>query len=160
MMQTQAIRPRARTEQLVIQTVSDETLVYDLETDHAFCLNPSAAFVWSVCDGDQSIDAIAKLTERKFGAAVGEDFVALALDQLSKNNLLENAYPVSSSQQRREWIKKVGMSSLLALPVIASLVSSTRAQFSSCACVNPGACLTQTTCSSQVNCNGSGVCAP
>ncbi|HJZ82776.1 MAG TPA: PqqD family peptide modification chaperone [Pyrinomonadaceae bacterium] len=43
--------PRARSENLVIRELDDETLVYDMERDEAHCLNQTAALVWQRCDG-------------------------------------------------------------------------------------------------------------
>ena len=52
--------PRARSTDLVIQTVGNETLVYDLKSNEAHCLNETAAFVWSKCNGDLSIDEVGR----------------------------------------------------------------------------------------------------
>ena len=154
--------PLARQSGLVVQEVPDEVLVYDLESNKAHCLNQSAAMIWKSCDGNNSVSEIAKLVENQAGGKVTEDFVWLAIDQLSENNLLEKE--ISSGfggTSRREVIKKIGLASMIAIPVIASLVAPQSAMAAaSCACVNPGACLTQTTCPSTVNCNGAGVCAP
>jgi coenzyme PQQ synthesis protein D (PqqD) len=156
-----SFKPKARSRQLVTHQVSDETLVYDLNSNKAHCLNHTAAFVWSVCDGDNTVAAIAGLAQDKFGAPINEEFIELALDQLNESELLEDTFRVSPKLPRRQWIKRVGLTSVVALPVIASLVAPQNALAAqSCNCVNPGECLTQTSCPSTVNCNGSGLCAP
>ena len=38
--------PRARTSELIVKELPDETLVYDLANDKAHCLNHTAALVW------------------------------------------------------------------------------------------------------------------
>lgn len=154
--------PIARKNGLVVQEVPDEVLVYDLESNKAHCLNHSAAMIWKSCDGNTSVSEIAKLVETQAGGKVTEDFVWLAIDQLSENNLLETQIRSGfEGTSRREAIKKIGLASMIAIPVIASLVAPQSAMAAvSCACVNPGACLTQTTCPSQNNCNGLGICAP
>jgi len=155
-------RPIARKSGLVIQEVPNEVLVYDLDTNKAHCLNESAAIVWRSCDGKNSVSEIAKLVESQAGGTVTDEFVWLAIDQLSQNNLLEREVAISfEGRSRREVIKKIGLASVIAVPVIASLVAPRSAlASSSCACVAPGDCLTQTTCPNTTNCNGSGVCAP
>ena len=155
-------RPTARKAGLVVQEVPDELLVYDLDTNKAHCLNQSAAMIWRSCDGNNTISEIARLVGAQAGGKVTEDFVWLAIDQLSENRLLEKEITVSfEGQSRREAIKKIGLASMVAVPIIASLVAPQSAlAAASCACVNPGACITQTTCPSQSNCNGSGLCAP
>jgi len=157
-------RPIARKTGLVIQEVPDEVLVYDLETNKAHCLNQSAAMVWRSCDGTNSVSEIAKLVETQAGGKVNEDFVWLAIDQLNENNLLENTVATGlEGQSRREAIKKIGLASMIAVPVIASLVAPKSAlAASSCICSGPVFCTIpdSASCPSTVNCNGSGICAP
>ena len=154
--------PVARKEGLVIQETTEEVLVYDLSTNKAHCLNQTAAFVWKSCDGNNSISEITNLFEKEMGAVVHEDLIWLAIDQLQEKNLLESEpSPKFTGSSRREVIKKIGLATVVALPIVASLTAPTSALAStSCACSNPGACITQTTCPSTVNCNGAGICAP
>jgi hypothetical protein len=154
--------PKARRNGLVVQDVTDEVLVYDLDTNKAHCLNQSAAIVWKSCDGTRSVAEIARLVESETGGSVNDDFVWLAIDQLNDSSLMESAVRSSfAGESRREVIKKIGLATMIGLPVIASLVAPQSALASnSCACVTPGDCTTQTGCTSTVNCNGSGVCAP
>jgi hypothetical protein len=118
--------------------------------------------IWKSCDGNNSVSEIAKLVEGEAGGKVTEDFVWLAIDQLSENNLLEKQIPSSFvGTTRREVIKKIGLASVIAVPIIASLVAPQNAlAVASCACINPTACNPQTTCPSTTNCNGGGLCAP
>jgi len=157
-------RPIARKSGLVVQEVPDEVLVYDLESNKAHCLNRSAAMVWRSCDGNNSVAEIAKLVEEQAGGKVTEDFVWLAIDQLSENNLLEKEVAISfKGQSRREAIKKIGMASMIAVPVIASLVAPQSAlAAASCSCNTPPSCnsIPNQVCASTTNCNGAGICAP
>jgi len=157
-------RPIARKSGLVVQEVPDEVLVYDLESNKAHCLNQSAAIVWKSCDGNNSVSEIAKLVESQAGGKVTEDFVWLAIDQLSENNLLETQIASSfAGTSRREVIKKIGLASMVAIPVIASLVAPQSAfAAASCACQNPATCgsIPNAGCPSTTNCNGAGICAP
>ena len=157
-------RPIARKSGLVVQEVPDEVLVYDLETNKAHCLNNSAAMVWRSCDGNNSVADIAKLVESQAGDKVTEDFVWLAIDQLSENNLLEQQITTGfAGQSRREAIKKIGLASMVAIPVIASLVAPQSALAAqSCNCNNPGQCNNSQNnqCPSTTNCNTNGLCAP
>src|SRR5688572_15128588 len=117
-------RPIARKSGLVIQEVPDEVLVYDLDSNKAHCLNQSAAIVWRSCDGKNSISEIAQLVEQQAGGKVTDEFVWLAIDQLNQNNLLEDEVTISfEGRSRREVIKKIGLASVIAVPVIASLVA-------------------------------------
>ncbi|MBA3353164.1 MAG: hypothetical protein H0U23_12235 [Blastocatellia bacterium] len=93
-----------------------------------------------------------------------EDFVWLAIDQLSENNLLEKQLtPNFPGQSRREVIKKIGLATMVAIPVIASLVAPQSAlAANSCACNNASQCANPSSagCPSRVNCNGAGLCGP
>jgi len=154
--------PKARSENLVIQTLPGETLVYDLTTNEAHCLNETAAFVWDKCKGDISIDEIARSVETRFGHAVDADYVRLAVKQLDDKNLLtESGLGGLAMPSRREAIKKIGLASAIAIPIVASMVAPQSALAStSCICVTPADCATQGGCPSTVNCNGTGQCAP
>jgi hypothetical protein len=136
-------------------------LVYDLESNKAHCLNHSAAFVWKSCDGGNSIMDIVRNFELNGGGKVTEDFVWLAIDQLNENGLLENSIaPRFQGQSRRQLLKTIGLASIVALPVIASLVAPrTALGASSCTCVVMQDCI-QTTCPRIDLCNSVGICAP
>jgi len=153
--------PAARKSGLVIQEMPDEVLVYDLNTNKAHCLNQTAAKVWMACDGKTSISEIAA----RFGTGVNEDLVWLAVDQLSENDLLEREVVSKfKGQSRREVIKKIGLASIIAVPVIASLVAPQNAlAASSCHCVNDNQCTNGPNagnCGPNPLCNPVGVCTP
>lgn len=154
--------PIARKNDLVVQDLPDEVLVYDLSSNKAHCLNQTAAMVWKSCDGNNSVTDIAKLIELQAGGKVSEDFVWLAIDQLGENNLLEKEIKsVFAGQTRRDVIKKIGFAAVIGLPIVASMVAPSNVlALVSCGCIAPGDCGAQTTCPSTINCNGSGVCAP
>jgi hypothetical protein len=152
--------PVARKSGLVVQEMPDEVLVYDLNSNKAHCLNQTAASVWRACDGKTSVSEIAT----SFGAGANEDLVWLAIDQLSESNLLEAQIRSGFvGQSRREVIKKIGLASMVALPVIASLVAPQNALAAqSCNCVNNNQCITGPNagrCPS-TTCNQAGLCAP
>ncbi len=154
--------PIARQNGLVVQEMADEVLVYDLDSNKAHCLNHSAALVWKSCDGTNSILDIAREFESNGGGKVSEDLVWLAIDQLNEKGLLEGEIaPRFQGQSRRQVIKTIGLASMVALPVIASLVAPKNAMGSiNCSCGAPADCATQGQCPSISTCNGSGVCAP
>ena len=153
--------PSARKSGLVVQEMPDEVLVYDLETNKAHCLNQTAALVWKSCDGMTPVSEIATLLNSTTSSKVSEDLVWIAIDQLSENNLLEKEIRANfSGQSRREVIKKIGLASMVAIPIIASLVAPPSAlAATSCRCPNG----TTGECSSQgapcgTKCSSAGVC--
>ena len=157
------IYPKACTEDLVVQHISRETLVYDLASHHAHCLNETASFVWSKCDGNFSANQIARSAARHFGAQVDEEFVQLAFDQLAERQLLGNsALGGQKSTSRREVIKKIGLSTAVALPVIFTIVGTENVlgKSLSCSCITSSGCTGRNQCPSVTNCNQAGICAP
>lgn len=136
--------PVARQDDLVMQELQDELLIYDLKIGKAFCLNKTSALVWAECDGAKTVDEISISISRKLKKSFGKEIVRVALDDLKKNDLLANGQDVDvnfGGIHRREVIKKAGITSMIALPVISSLVVPTAAMAASgaaVACVNPG----------------------
>jgi hypothetical protein len=154
--------PVARQAGLVVQEMPDEVLVYDMDSNRAHCLNHSAALVWRSCDGTNTVVDIMRQFEANGAGKVSEDFVWLAIDQLSENGLLENKVaPRFNGQSRRQVLKTIGLASVVAVPVIASLLAPQNALGAvSCTCTNDAMCVNLTTCQSQSHCNTLGLCAP
>ena len=146
-------KPLARKDGLVIKELPDEVLVYDLDSDHAHCLNQTAAFVWQHCDGRNTTKQIARKLGQQFDCSVDEKIVWLALDRLARNHLLETQ-PVPPQKiqgmNRRAVVRALG---LVAVPVVTSIVAPTPAQTGSC--LHAGSlCSTNTQCCSG-SCDGS-----
>lgn len=129
------IKPKARQTEIVVQELGDELLIYNLKTNKTFALNETAALVWRNCDGKNSIAEIAGKLTLELKEFVSEDMIWLALEKLKKDDLIETdknfVLPFGNSS-RREVIRRVGMASLVALPVIASLVAPTSVYAGSC----------------------------
>lgn len=131
------ILPEARMSDIVVQHLKGETLVYDLITDKAFCLNETAKIIFDACGNQLSF---AELKRRhKFS----DEIIFFTLEELKKINLLakndEFASPFAG-MTRREVIRRVGLSSAVALPLISSLVApkSTDAASGAVACASVG----------------------
>jgi len=124
-------KPQARKEGLVIHELPEETLVYDLERDRAHCLNPTAAFVWRLCDGRSTPGKIAQALTKEINQPVEEKLVWLAINQLGRNHLLENTPvppPAYAGLNRREVMRALGITAAVAIPVVASIVAPIPAQ--------------------------------
>ncbi|MBK8812984.1 MAG: PqqD family protein [Acidobacteria bacterium] len=118
--------PRSRHDELVVQEVDGELLIYDLRNDKAFCLNPTSALVWQACDGKRNVAEINAYVSEKLNAESNEDLVWLAIDQLKKEKLFENGSEVVDyfeGMSRREVIKKIGLGSAISIPIVASLIA-------------------------------------
>lgn len=132
--------PIARVENIIVQELPDEVLVCDTTTNRMFCLNQTAAEVWKLADGTRNIKEISRLLSKKFHSNVGEELVSFALMELSKENLLAEKMPTNEVFQnlsRREVIRRVGLASMVALPLISSLTMP-KAIHASSSCVDNG----------------------
>lgn len=153
-MSNKEIKPLGRRADIVIQEYGNEILIYDLTIHKAFSLNETSALVWQACDGTKTVGEISRHISRQLKSPVNEDFVWLALDQLKQENLIENEVEISApfkGLSRREVIRKVGFATMVALPVVASLIAPTAALAQSgcgAATNRPNGC----TCSGATNC--------
>lgn len=147
-------KPVSRQSDILTQDLENELLIYDLQINKAYCLNQTSAMVFQLSDGVRTVSEISELISRKLGVLVGEEFVWLALQDLEKENLLQNSDEMTdylASLSRREMVKKACLASMAALPIIASVIA-------------PSAVAAQSTtsfvrCMSPVECP-SGNCAP
>lgn len=122
------IKPLARKNDIVIQEFGNEILIYDLKSNKAYNLNETSALIWQLSNGDNTICEIAGNITKRLNSSINEEFVWLALEQLRKENLIENKTEISSLYQgisRREIIRRVGLASMVALPLVSSLVAPT-----------------------------------
>lgn len=127
--------PKARKDKLIIKELPDETLVYDLESDKAHCLNNTSGLVWKNCDGTNTIGQLARLIEGEVGGKVSNDVVWLALDQLEEFKLLIEPVskpPTFGGMSRRELVRILGAAAAAAIPLITSIAVPTPAQAASC----------------------------
>lgn len=144
---SQNTKPKSRREDIVIQEVDGEILIYDLRINKAYCLNRTSALVWQACDGSRTIAEINDFVGRQLKASSNDDVIWLALDQLSRENLLADPVPRAFGVSRREALKRIGVTSAVALPVIASLVAPKAVSAQSCR-ANDAVCTTSSQCCS------------
>jgi hypothetical protein len=148
-------RPLAKRSKLVVRELADETLVYDVEGHRAHCLNRTAALVWELCDGRNTVSGIAGQMGERLSARVPEEVVRLALEQLADRGLLapgdfQPAPPVNLVS-RRAMMRRLGLAAAVALPLVTSVISPTPVMAQS-PC-NETSCPPGTTCQA-------GVCEP
>jgi Coenzyme PQQ synthesis protein D (PqqD) len=146
-------RPQARNDDLLIEELEDELLVYDQRDDSAHRLNRTAAIVWRHCDGTRDIDGLVAALERELGEVADEDLVRIALDDLADRELITGAPerpPEDRRLSRRRFIRRVGTvgAAALSLPVVTSLVAPepAAAQSACQTCATSSSCFSSCTC--------------
>lgn len=78
-MRSDCTGPAARQDDLIVEHVGDEILVYDLRTHRAYCLNRTAAALWSLCDGQTDPEEIRRRLEAELGSETAPEIVAYGL---------------------------------------------------------------------------------
>lgn len=145
-------KPISRKSSTVVQDLENEVLIYDLTINKAFCLNETSGLVYALCDGTRTVAEISDEMSRQLKDLVTEDLVYLALDELKKNNLLENSDELTdqfAGMSRREVVKKVGLATMVALPIISSVVAPSAVMAQSGVLLGIGAnCTTNPQCQS------------
>lgn len=135
--------PKSRQHNIVTQELNGEILIYDLSLNKAFCLNRASALVWEAADGEKTIPEIIEIVSKKLNSPINENYIWLALDRLKKENLLVNGdeiTPTYNGLSRREVIKSIGFSSMVAIPMITSLVAPSAVHAQSNTCGTPCQC--------------------
>ena len=117
---------------VIVQDVFGELLVYDLQRNMVRRLNRVAAAIWKQCDGQKNVAEIARAVAPEFEGQVDVQAVRLALHRFSRAHLLAGPAPELprvTKASRREWIKRMGIA---ALPLVTSVAVPTPAQAASC----------------------------
>lgn len=114
--------PNIDTANVVEQRAGDELLLYKQTNNKFFCLNQTSGKIYDLCDGKNDITDIAEKTN------LPENLVRLAVDELSRQDLLKEKIEINAS--RRELLRGIASASIL-LPVITSLVAPVVAHASS-----------------------------
>ena len=71
-------KPCARQEQLIVEDLLDETIIYDLRRNRAHSLNRTAALVWRHCDGRTGVRTLARLLAKELKVPPSEAMVWMA----------------------------------------------------------------------------------
>ena len=120
--------PKARTEGVITETVDDEIVVYDLDSQVAHSLTAVAASVWERCDGHASPAEIAN------GLGLPAAAVQQALDELQGCNLLDDGPELGEGYSRRQAVTKIAKvgGAAFTAPLIYSVVVGSAAAAASC----------------------------
>jgi hypothetical protein len=126
------LRPKARDEDIVVQEMPDELLVYDKQRFRLHTLNRTAAWVWQQLDGQTDTQTLAARLGEQFPELAGQsDHVLWAsLKRLDDQNLLAERLRGQippRMETRRKMLKRMGLA-LALLPVVTTLVAPPPAQ--------------------------------
>ena len=124
--------PQARTADILEMEADGELMIYDLRNNKAYNLNETSKAVYRACGSNVSFEEL----KRTFKFT--DDLIHFALNELAANNLLEaKVGNYFAGLNRREVIRRVGLASIIALPVITGIVAPTAAHAAS-GCIASG----------------------
>jgi hypothetical protein len=126
--------PFAREEDIVVKSLGDELLIYDLKQHKAHSLNKTAAWVWRHADGQTTAEEMRLRLGEELKTPVDEKVVLIALEQLQKAHLLKQTSfwaPSSINQSRRDAVRNLGIAAAL-LPVISTIFAPLAQAAASC----------------------------
>ena len=131
--------PRSIQQDVSIQQIGTETLLYDGRRHLAFCLNASSAVVWRLANGTNTISQMSEAASFELGVGLSEDLVRFTVDTLRSDGLIELAtetevgIDAAPCISRRAMLQRLGAGGAMLLPVVASIVAPTAAQaYSGC----------------------------
>src|SRR5262249_36168029 len=103
---------------LVVEEVGEELLVYDQTNDTAHSLSVAAVRVWKACDGETNVKALVAQLE------LDDDTVKRALEELDDCNLLDNGDQSDGMTRREATLKtaQVGVG-VASAPLIYSILA-------------------------------------
>ncbi len=114
-----------KVETVHIESLNNELCLYDWQRMEVHNLNPTAATVWTLCDGQTSPQQMAAQLPGDLTPAQAEELVWLTLSRLEKAHLLQEAVVKPAGHKtltRRELLKGLGVAAAL-LPVVSSIVA-------------------------------------
>ena len=128
--------PTARSNNLLIEEVAGELLVFDTGSNRAHCLNESAARIWRHCDGKRSIEMLASHLFPKLLPSDAQRLVAVGVERLRRKHLLEDsASGTEVDLSKRQMLKKVAIIATaagIAAPLVSSILAPNSAYALSC----------------------------
>lgn len=122
------MRIQARKDNLLVQNLDEEVVVYDQDTDQVHRLNGAAAVVWRSCDGKTTVADMAATLASETELPEDETIIHHALKQFDKAGLLLEGVPALHDIERisrRRLIAKlsVGAGIAVLLPLVSSMVA-------------------------------------
>lgn len=134
----------ARRDDLIVQKLGEEVIVYDRVSHQAHSLNRTASVVFEKLDGKRPLESVAKDLGKALGRPPQKELVDATVNELASAGLLRPG----ASLPRRSVLR--GLAAGL-LPVVASLAVPPAAAAASCAAYG-GSCLYDSDCCAGLYC--------
>ena len=83
-------KPKAR-QDITVQNMGDEVLLYDSDRESVHILNHTAHAIWNLCDGNHTIEEIQQKMQKQFSEAKESDLledILLTVHDLKEKKLI------------------------------------------------------------------------
>jgi len=126
-------RPVARTDELLVEEIGGELLLYDKRDHMAYRLNQTAALVWRESDGTRTVVDLVEVLAEHLGELADEDLITVTLDRLHEHGLIESGYamrePAAEQFSRRRFMRRASAAgaAALALPAVQAILAPSAA---------------------------------
>ncbi|MDQ2713240.1 MAG: hypothetical protein M3Y24_13595 [Acidobacteriota bacterium] len=127
--------PLARKNDVYVEQLPNEVVIYDKISHQAHCLNRTVFTVWENADGTRTVDELSELLAGLLGAPLTRDATLVALEDLRNADLLQSppkldGVPMPSRRDLGRKFALAGVSASL-LPFVASIAAPTPAMATS-----------------------------
>lgn len=127
--------PVARKNDIYVEQLPNEVVIYDRVNHQAHCLNKTVFTVWKHADGTRTVDEISELLSGALDAPLTRDATLIALEDLRQANLLQPSPKLDGAPMpsRRDLGRKFALAGVSAslLPFVASIMAPTPAMATS-----------------------------
>ena len=126
------LTPMAR-QNLIVEDLETETVIYDEAANEAHCLDATAAFVWRRCDGERTIEQLRTELTQEIGQTVSKSELLGLIEMIEAKGLTEDSKSTGQvdSFSRRGVLRKAVVIGTLCV-TIQSIVAPTPAHAASC----------------------------
>ncbi len=126
------LTPMAR-QNLIVEDLETETVIYDQAGNEAHCLDATAAFVWRRCDGERTIEQLRTELTQEIGQTVSKSELLGLIEMIEAKGLTEDSNSTGQvdSFSRRGVLRKAVVIGTLCV-TIQSIVAPTPAHAASC----------------------------
>jgi hypothetical protein len=132
--------PLARKNDIYVEQLPNEVVIYDKISHQAHCLNRTVFTVWEHADGTRTVDEISEVLSGVLGAPLTRDATLVALEDLRNANLLQTSPKLDDvlMPSRRDLGRKFALAGVSAslLPFVASIMAPTPAMATSYTAAN------------------------
>jgi len=123
------MKPLARKNDVIVEDLPGETVVFDKRNNKVHCLNSIALTVWENANGKRSVADLARIVSAESGNPCEESVIESAIEQLAEAGLIE-AGITEKLLSRREVGRKLALAGSCAA-LVATITAPTPAKASS-----------------------------